>query len=207
MTSQAEEATYGVQIFGKLLIKAFADREIKIREIFEDDKKHLDYMLNILAAIKAYSDFYYPHNEIKFKDFTSGIDAFGKEETQEVAMKVSKYIFEYLSAGVTIESLSTGKNATPQELKNYSIQKVQKILYGLANDFVDPEENETAEIALQELCVVVVTAGYLFFSERHNRSGDAINGAFTSGIGLVNLFRISDEYDKLAKVTVNQKIK
>lgn len=198
MNNAEVEVTFGVQAFGKLLIKASAAREVELRELFVDEPYLESQMLRINNVLKAFIDENYPHDQNKFNKFIQDIDAIGKIETQDIAMKVSKYIWEYMNQGITLDSISSGISPTSSQLENYVVKKVQSIFYNLVSEFVDPDENENAELALQEICRLVVSAGYQFFARKFNRSGEAINGGFTSGVGLVMQFRISDEYDALA---------
>jgi hypothetical protein len=196
--SQEEEITFGVNTFYVLLQEVSNERKSQFHNIFEGEEKLLTHTLKIFKAVEKYIQEVYPTNQNKFNEFISEIDLIGKDENQEFAMKVSKYIYDYKSQGITLNSLSTGVIPTKDELRTYVISKVQPILFQMLSEFVDQNDNDDAEIALQELCGLVVMAGYSFFELGHNRSGGAINGAFTTGVGIANRFRFSDEYEELA---------
>ena len=122
--------------------------------------------------------------------FFENLNQVGLEEVDNIAAKVGQKIFEFLKAGVTLQSLGSNVPPTPEELDRWTSYKGSELLVYLVNQECKIEEDSEDYEKLNDYAYLITSAIVNFFRNSYNTSGPAINAALVSGVGTLMFWAV-----------------
>jgi len=177
---------FSILTFRNLTVSAFGFRFLDISREFEPAEydEHQRRIKN-LENVESYFKDKFPSNKNDIKNLIPEIKALGHNKVDDIAVKIAKYIFDYLKTGATMQSMMENRMATKQEMELYIQNKVGDILTELIAKEYSISSNSEIYEELVEFSKVITRAGVNFFIDGFGTSGPAINAAFISGVGIV----------------------
>lgn len=198
--SQIEEINLGVSRFFKDIDEALIDRRLELEQssLSENELALADIRL---GRIEDYFSAFYPTDITTMNKFQLRIETIGADYVDKFSSEFAKYIFEYLSQGVTMQSIIRGEKAGKKELNKYVISKGRNYLLNRASEEKDIPQESLGWTHTFELAQIISSAGLLFFDNNHNTSGDAIKSGFISGVGVFFIWLNDDLLDALSNMS------
>ena len=196
---QIEEINLGVNRFYKDIEEALSDRRLELEqsELGEIEWEFADIRL---GRIEDYFSAFYPTDDNTMREFQFRIDSIGADYVDKFSSEFANYIFEYLSQGVTLQSIMRGEKAGKKELNKYVISKGRDLLLNKASLEKDIPKQTLGWTHTFELAQIISSAALLFFDNNHNTSGNAIKSGFISGIGVFFIWLNDDLLDSLSNM-------
>lgn len=190
-----EEVNYGVEAF-------LLDLRQSLKERLEDvENDEEDYLSSLkLGRIEDFINGTYPSDSKAMRDFQAAINEIGAHETDDLAAKISKLIFDYLQQGVTLASIGRGELASPDELNRWTAYQTSGALWHHISNEAELDESSLAGTYTKEFCWIVAMAGVNFFRNKHNVASKAIQSGFICGIGTLRLWVYDDFQNSLREI-------
>jgi len=195
-----KDIEYGVTVFKSDIDEAIAEREKEILEFYMGDS---DLALLALGRVEDFLNAFYPLSPDSFQEICDQIEELGWDETCSLAEQLASKIIQYRNmryAGV--EALTSPSAPTDYEVRFASSAPLRDFIFPKV--WTDVEEfglsNKGAEYT-QVFCYVISRAGFLFFDNGHNKSGEGIKSAFLLGVGLIRLWFRDDIFIMLSNMS------